>query len=75
MQITEKESHPPINRNSDTLLSDFIFYIRHKAKHKMNIKINKILIFQDCLNLQEFFASKKCNSSDDCGVGTLKLIS
>jgi hypothetical protein len=41
----------------------------------MKIKINKILTFQDILNYTGIFASKKCNSYDDFGVGKLKLIS
>jgi hypothetical protein len=66
-----------VNRNSDTVLPDFYLYVCHRAKHKMNIKINKILTFRDILNLQEFLLLKKniYNSSDDFGVGTLKSIS
>jgi len=73
--LKKKVITPPINRNSDTVLSDIYLYVCHKAKHKMSIKINKILTFSRYFKFTRIFASKKCNSSDDFGVGTLKLIS
>jgi hypothetical protein len=76
MQTSEKKGYPPppviqIVMQCYQILSLYC----HKAKHKMKIKINTIFNILRYFKFTRIFASKKCNSFDDFGVGTMKPIS